>query len=410
MPYNLTFSGSFFDIADFIKGVDSLVHTERLERRGRRAPDDARRLLSDRRPPKAASPTSTRTSRSPPTWSRPSQGVTAGATPTAPGPGRPRLRPRRRRATPPLDHRSRARNEQAQEGPGDQAAGGQGARASSSTSTTTCASATCCRWSSCSWWRSSPCRSRSSNSGSNQPTRRRSPSWRPSAPLETDRRSSSPSADPRPARLPPATQRPAAPRTRSSSTSAEARAAESARRAVLKRLWRNQSGSANRDSRNRRRPELEQRLRAASTATKAALLLRLPTTIDVRIVVQSAPKAQLEQGQAATVRRNLPELTKLPSANTPGRPLHGHQRRPQEGGDAGLLQRHRGLRRRQLRARRRHLPAARARAGAARDLRLRRQRPHLPDRAAEDPPRDHQPSAARHRPAPARAAAQAPAQ
>ena len=27
MPYNLTFSGNFFNVADFIQGVDSLVHT-----------------------------------------------------------------------------------------------------------------------------------------------------------------------------------------------------------------------------------------------------------------------------------------------------------------------------------------------------------------------------------------------
>ena len=41
MPYSLTFSGNFFHIADFIKGIDSLVHTG-----GRRSPSMAAWSLS----------------------------------------------------------------------------------------------------------------------------------------------------------------------------------------------------------------------------------------------------------------------------------------------------------------------------------------------------------------------------
>ena len=48
MPYTLTFTGSFFDIADFIKGIDSLVDTRTTPSRRRRPPGDAQRLLAQR--------------------------------------------------------------------------------------------------------------------------------------------------------------------------------------------------------------------------------------------------------------------------------------------------------------------------------------------------------------------------
>ena len=46
MPYTLTFDGNFFHIADFIKGLDSLVKTEERKGRRRRPPDHRRRLLA----------------------------------------------------------------------------------------------------------------------------------------------------------------------------------------------------------------------------------------------------------------------------------------------------------------------------------------------------------------------------
>ena len=83
MPYDLTFSGNFFHIADFIRGIDSLVHTG-----GRRVAVDGRLVTlngfalnanSALGFPHLEATFSVTTYLTPP-----SQGVTAGATPAAP--------------------------------------------------------------------------------------------------------------------------------------------------------------------------------------------------------------------------------------------------------------------------------------------------------------------------------------
>jgi Tfp pilus assembly protein PilO len=85
MPYNLTFSGSFFNIADFIQGVDSLVHTGHSSVRatGRLVTLDGFALTAAAEGgfPKLDANFTVTTYLVPP-----SQGVTAGATPTAPAP------------------------------------------------------------------------------------------------------------------------------------------------------------------------------------------------------------------------------------------------------------------------------------------------------------------------------------
>jgi Tfp pilus assembly protein PilO len=83
MPYNLTFSGDFFHIADFIKGIDSLVHTG-----GAQVAVDGRLLTlnafalsanAEKGFPYLNATFSVTTYLTPP-----EQGVTAGATPSAP--------------------------------------------------------------------------------------------------------------------------------------------------------------------------------------------------------------------------------------------------------------------------------------------------------------------------------------
>ncbi len=85
MPYSLTFSGSFFNIADFIQGVDSLVHTghSNVRATGRLVTLDGFALTgaADGGFPKLDANFAVTTYLVPP-----SQGVTAGATPTAPAP------------------------------------------------------------------------------------------------------------------------------------------------------------------------------------------------------------------------------------------------------------------------------------------------------------------------------------
>jgi Tfp pilus assembly protein PilO len=85
MPYTLTFKGDFFHIADFIKGLDSLVKTEnaKVDVRGRLITIDGFSLSPDSSagfPALEASFTVT-TYLTPP-----SEGVTAGATPESPVP------------------------------------------------------------------------------------------------------------------------------------------------------------------------------------------------------------------------------------------------------------------------------------------------------------------------------------
>lgn len=85
MPYSLTFSGSFFNIADFIQGVDSLVHTghSNVRATGRLVTLDGFALngATGGGFPKLDANFTVTTYLVPP-----SQGVTAGATPTAPAP------------------------------------------------------------------------------------------------------------------------------------------------------------------------------------------------------------------------------------------------------------------------------------------------------------------------------------
>jgi Tfp pilus assembly protein PilO len=81
MPYDLTFSGSFFHVADFIKGIDSLIHTGKdVAVDGRLVTVNGFALNADSLGfPHLDATFSVTTYLTPP-----SQGVTAGATPSAP--------------------------------------------------------------------------------------------------------------------------------------------------------------------------------------------------------------------------------------------------------------------------------------------------------------------------------------
>lgn len=85
MPYSLTFSGSFFHVADFIKGIDSLVGTgkDAVAVNGRLVTVDGFALNAAAAGgfPRLNATFAVTTYVTPP-----SQGVTAGATPTAPAP------------------------------------------------------------------------------------------------------------------------------------------------------------------------------------------------------------------------------------------------------------------------------------------------------------------------------------
>lgn len=85
MPYNLTFDGDFFKIADFIKEIDSLVDTgsNKVTVDGRLVTIDGFKLVAhpDRHFPALQATFSVSTYLTPP-----DQGVTAGATPSAPAP------------------------------------------------------------------------------------------------------------------------------------------------------------------------------------------------------------------------------------------------------------------------------------------------------------------------------------
>lgn len=85
MPYELTFKGDFFHLADFIKGLDSLVKTqnEKVAVDGRLITIDGFSLAGDSSVgfPQLEASFSVTTYLTPP-----SQGVTAGATPEAPAP------------------------------------------------------------------------------------------------------------------------------------------------------------------------------------------------------------------------------------------------------------------------------------------------------------------------------------
>jgi hypothetical protein len=85
MPYNLTFSGDFFQVADFIGGIDSLIKT-----RGSNVAVDGRLVTLDgfalNADPEAGFPHLSATFSVTTYLTPPSQGLTAGATPTEPAP------------------------------------------------------------------------------------------------------------------------------------------------------------------------------------------------------------------------------------------------------------------------------------------------------------------------------------
>ena len=129
MPYDLSFSGNFFHVADFIHGIDSLIHAHNrnVAVDGRLVTLNGFALTADQTHPfpYLTANFSVTTYLTPP-----SQGVTAGATPAAATPSTatptaettpPNPRPRRPRPSPPP-------NEPAQERPGDQALGPAGPR------------------------------------------------------------------------------------------------------------------------------------------------------------------------------------------------------------------------------------------------------------------------------------------
>lgn len=85
MPYTLTFDGSFFHVADFIKGIDSLVKTTnaKVSVDGRLVTVDGFSLTSD---PSKGFPALQATFAVTTYLTPPTQGVTAGATPASPAP------------------------------------------------------------------------------------------------------------------------------------------------------------------------------------------------------------------------------------------------------------------------------------------------------------------------------------
>jgi Tfp pilus assembly protein PilO len=90
MPYSLTFSGDFFQIADFIGGIDSLVHTgakPSVAVDGRLVTLDGFALSTNPKSEEGKSAATLDANFAVTTYiTPPSQGVTAGATPSAPAP------------------------------------------------------------------------------------------------------------------------------------------------------------------------------------------------------------------------------------------------------------------------------------------------------------------------------------
>jgi hypothetical protein len=92
MPYGLTFSGNFFQIADFIKGIDSLVHggaDSNIGIDGRLVTLNGFSLTtneSEEETGNAKSPSLSATFSVSTYVTPPSQGTTAGATTSAPAP------------------------------------------------------------------------------------------------------------------------------------------------------------------------------------------------------------------------------------------------------------------------------------------------------------------------------------
>ena len=96
MPYTLTFNGDFFQIADFIKGLDSLVKTENAKVDGRRPPDHGRRLLAAPPTPNCGFPRARSDLPVTTYLTPPGPGRHRGRDADQPGAARRRRRPRRR--------------------------------------------------------------------------------------------------------------------------------------------------------------------------------------------------------------------------------------------------------------------------------------------------------------------------
>jgi Tfp pilus assembly protein PilO len=88
MPYRLAFSGNFFEVADFIKKIDSLVHTgdSEISVNGRLMTLDGFALNAD---PELDFPHLDATFMVTTYVTPPTQGITAGASPAAPSPSTP---------------------------------------------------------------------------------------------------------------------------------------------------------------------------------------------------------------------------------------------------------------------------------------------------------------------------------
>ena len=145
MPYDLTFSGNFFHIADFISGIDSLV-SQRRHGRGRRPPGDSQWVRAKRRD-RPGLPRPQRHLLGDHLPDAPLQGITAGATMTnrrpPPASNNAHLRRRDQRILNPDVNNVSAHDEHARERPRDQAFGVEGPPRFS-TSTTICGNVTYC--------------------------------------------------------------------------------------------------------------------------------------------------------------------------------------------------------------------------------------------------------------------------
>ncbi len=94
MPYSLAFQGSFFNVADFIEGIDSLVETKRgeVDAKGRLITIDGFNLAPNERAEEAGSSGGLSASFDVTTYvTPPGQGLTAGASPAGPAETTPNL-------------------------------------------------------------------------------------------------------------------------------------------------------------------------------------------------------------------------------------------------------------------------------------------------------------------------------
>ena len=213
--------------------------------------------------------------------------------------------------------------------------------------------ATCCRWRSCSSSRSSPSRSRSA-----------APAPRPEADVDGERaqprrravrrpasRRAGRRGGARPARLPPAPRRARRPRILSSSSMRPTQSEDGRRERRRCEHRRSTPATFSTGSPSTGSPSTPESGGSSEPPTTGKLTY-YSYAIDVRI------SAAARGTENATVRRNLPELTMLPSRETPAIVYMGVDQGRQEGPDDRLLRRTGDLRRRQMRARLRDLRAA----------------------------------------------------